>query len=175
MDDYLDEEVQIANEQDSQGTTLCSESFLDKIHDLTIYPVISFDENTSLGTIIDLMQSKNIGSVVLTHNNELSGILTERDILMKVIGKFDNWQDIKANEVMTHSPQALRKSDEIAYALNNMHVGGFRHIPIVDENNIPISMVSIKDVVNWILDHFPREITNLTGEPFRGKPTREGG
>ena len=120
------------------------------------------------------MQKKKIGSVVLTSNGELSGILTERDLLMKVLGIHDNWSSLKASDVMTAGPQSLQAGDEIAYVLNNMHVGGYRHVPIVDENEKPVGMVSIKDVVSWILDHFPQEITNLTGEPFRGKASREG-
>ena len=67
----------------------------------------------------------------------------------------------------------LMATDMIAYVMNNMHVGGYRHVPIVDENNVPISIVSIKDVMSFILDYFPEEILNITGEPFRGTPFRE--
>ena len=136
--------------------------------------VIALDESTSLGDVVGLMQEKRIGSVVLTNSGELSGILTERDLLMKVLGLHENWKSMKASDVMTARPQALQAGDAIAYVLNNMHVGGYRHVPIVDENEKPVGMVSIKDVVSWILDHFPQEITNLTGEPFRGKTSREG-
>ena len=54
-------------------------------------------------------------------------------------------------------------------------VGGYRHIPIVDQSDRPVSIVSIKDVVTFLLDYFPAEITNLTGEPYRGPKLREGG
>lgn len=174
MNDHLEEEEQIAKEQDSSGTSLSSESFTHQIREISMPPVIALDESTSLGEIVKLMQKKKIGSIVLTKDTELTGILTERDLLMKVLGVHENWKSIKASEVMTKMPQTLQAQDEIAYVLNNMHVGGYRHVPIVDENDKPIAMVSIKDVVGWIMDHFPQEITNLTGEPFRGKAVREG-
>ena len=75
--------------------------------------------------------------------------------------------------IMTPNPTSLLGSDMIAYVMNNMHVGGYRHVPIVDENNVPISMISIKDVMSFILEYFPEEIQNITGEPFRGEHLRE--
>lgn len=174
MNDHLSEEERIAKEQDSSGTSLSSESFTHSIKEISMPSVIALDDSTALGDIVKLMQDKKIGSVVLTSQGELSGILTERDLLMKVLGIHDNWKALKASEVMTKEPQSLQADDEIAYVLNNMHVGGYRHVPIVDGSEKPIGMVSIKDVVSWILDHFPQEITNLTGEPYRGKTSREG-
>ena len=174
MEDHLNEEMTIANEQDSAGTALTSETFLSPIKELKLPPVAGVESSTKLGDAIKLMQDKKIGSLIVTDNSRLIGIFTERDVLMKVIGVLDNWQEREISEVMTTGPQTLMDGDEIAYVLNNMHVGGYRHVPIVDENEAPVSMVSIKDVVSWILDHFPQEITNLTGEPFRGPKTREG-
>ncbi len=170
-----DEETQVANEQDHGGTVLSSQSFLRPIKELSLPPVVALEKGTALKEVIGLMQSKKIGSVVVTDKKTLVGIFTERDVLMKVIGKIKNWETTSVGEVMTPNPRSLRAEDEIAYALNNMHVGGYRHIPIVDAKGLPVSMVSIKDVMSWVLDFFPHEIVNLTGEPFRGHRTAEGG
>ena len=174
MSDHLEEEKNIASEQDSNGTALSADTFKTSIQDISMPKVICMDESSSIKNIIDLMQSKKIGSVVITRDGELTGIVTERDILMKVICLIDDLENTPVTKIMTEDPQSLRKEDEIAYILNNMHVGGYRHIPIVNENDEPVSMISIKDVVSWSLNHFPQEITNLTGEPFRGKVSREG-
>ncbi len=174
MNDFLDEEIQIMSEQDSDGTTISSRSFLHPIKEVAMPVVIAIDISSTIGEAIDLMQSKNIGSVVITRKGKLEGIFTERDVLMKVIGKMEDWRNHPIHEAMTSHPQSLQAGDEIAYVLNNMHVGGYRHVPIVNEKNEPVSMISIKDVVTWILDHFPQEIINLTGEPHRGPKTREG-
>jgi CBS domain-containing protein len=174
IDDQIEEEQGIADEQDERGTSLSSDSFKKPISCIKSPSVISLDEETSLGDTVKLMQEKRIGSVVLTKGTELSGIITERDLLMKVLGLKEDWKSLKVKDVMTKNPQSLQTGDELAYVLNNMHVGGYRHVPIVDEANKPVSMISIKDVVSWVLDHFPGEIINLTGEPFRGKSDREG-
>lgn len=174
MTDQLEEEFEIASEQDSNGTALSAETFRTSIQNISMPKVICVDESSSIKNVINIMQTKRIGSIVVTHEGQLSGIVTERDILMKVIRLIDDLENTPVTKVMTSDPQSLRKEDEIAYILNNMHVGGYRHIPIVNEVGEPVSMISIKDVVSWILDHFPREITNLTGEPFRGPLLREG-
>lgn len=174
MEDHLEEELQIMKEQDSSGTTLSSGSFLHPIKEVTMPAVVAMDISTNIGDAVDLMQERKIGSVVITQSGQLAGIFTERDVLMKVIGKIDNWREEPIKRVMTPNPQSLQAGDEIAYVLNNMHVGGYRHVPIVNEKDEPIAMISIKDVVSWILDHFPQDVMNLTGEPHRGPKSREG-
>jgi len=143
MTDHLEEERDIASEQDSSGTALSAATFKTQIEEISMPKVICVEENSSIKSVIELMQSKKIGSVVVTNLGELSGIVTERDILMKVICLIDDLENTPVTKIMTSDPQSLRKEDEIAYILNNMHVGGYRHIPIVNENDEPVSMISI--------------------------------
>jgi CBS domain-containing protein len=77
------------------------------------------------------------------------------------------------SDAMTADPITLRADDPIVYAAHNMQIGGYRHIPIVDENDAPVSIVSIKDVVRYVLSHFPEDVYNITQEPYRGPVTRE--
>ncbi len=173
MNDFLDEELQIMNEQDSARTTLDSNTFKRPIEDMNFPKPICLDVSSTLGEAIDIMQSKSFGSILITKDDIIEGILTERDILLKVIGKDENWRSANICEYMTHNPLCLQKGDEIAYVLNNMHVGGYRHVPIIDKDRKPIGIVSIKDITSFILDHFNEEVTNLTGEPYRGPVSRE--
>lgn len=174
MSDQIEEELQVAKEQDSEGTALSSDTFKEPIKNVKMPKVLCLDVSKTVGEAVECMQKNKIGSVVVTKNGELEGIITERDILMKVIGLIDDWKSTSVEQIMTKHPQSLMPDDEVAYVLNNMHVGGYRHVPIVNENDEPISMISIKDVVSWLLDHFPMEIINLTGEPYRGPVSREG-
>lgn len=174
MSDHIEEELQVAKEQDSEGTALSSDTFKEPIKNVKMPKVLGLDISTSIGEAVECMQKNKIGSVVVTKDGKLEGIITERDILMKVIGILDDWKSTPVDKFMTPHPQSLMPEDEVAYVLNNMHVGGYRHVPIVNEDDEPISMISIKDVVSWLLDHFPMEIINLTGEPYRGPVSREG-
>ena len=62
---------------------------------------------------------------------------------------------------MTENPEYLSPEDPLAYALNKMHIGGFRHVPIVDDDLKPIGLISISDIITTIADYFSREIINL--------------
>ncbi|MGH2575518.1 MAG: CBS domain-containing protein, partial [Ignavibacteria bacterium] len=70
-------------------------------------------------------------------------------------------------------PETLNYSDSIANALNLMSIGGYRHIPIVDNENRPAGVISIKDIVNFIVDHFHDEILNLPPK-VKHPSSREG-
>ena len=176
MEDHLDEESQIMNERDEQEKlTLSVEAFREQILKLRMPPVQTLDISGTIKNAVDIMQENNIGSIVVTKERKLEGIVTERDILMKVIGKIDKWEETNITTVMTADPTSLRPQDMIAYVMNNMSIGGYRHVPIVNDENEPISIVSIKDIMNYIVSYFPGEIVHLTSEPYRGPVNREGG
>ena len=53
----------------------------------------------------------------------------------------------------------------IVFALNKMGVGGFRHVPLVDENYRPVGIVSVRHIVRYVVDFFAKEVMNLPPEP----------
>jgi CBS domain-containing protein len=171
MSDYLDDEEKIMDEQLQEPSTLSSAIFKKPISDLETPPVIETLKITaSIKDAIELMQSVKMGSVIIVDNNEkLVGIVTERDILIKVVGIITDLKGKSISEIMTPNPITLFETDMIAYCINSMHVGGYRHVPIVNKDNKPIALISIRDIVSYVMDHFPEEIINLPEEPFRGK------
>jgi len=70
---------------------------------------------------------------------------------------------------MTADPESLQSGDGIAWALNLMCIGGYRHVPLTDDDGRPTGVVSVKDIVEFIVDLFPDEILNLPPDP-RKKP-----
>ena len=173
-DDIIDEELQIAKEQDQADEKILNAKLFElPIEELELNEALSTEEGTSIANALTIMQENRIGSILITRNKKLTGIVTERDIFLKVAGFPIDLDTENVESIMTPDPVSLMKTDMIAYIMNNMHVGGYRHVPIVDENHVPVSIVSIKDVMSFILDYFPEEIQNITGEPFRGPHLRE--
>jgi CBS domain-containing protein len=169
----LEEEMQIGKERD-RVKALDSELFKLPISSMPTPSGVVLELGGTIGDAIDLMRQKKIGSVMITKKGKLVGIITERDILNKVIGKMDDFKTRPVADAMTPNPLRLMPGDMIAYVMNNMHVGGYRHVPIVNEKDEPISIISIKDVLTFILDYFPEDVTNIVGEPYRGPAYREG-
>ncbi len=124
------------------------------------------------------MQREHRGCVLVTDDgtssSKLLGIFTERDVLFRIVDRGRNPATLPLAEVMTPDPEALSVRSTVAYALNKMCVGGFRHVPVVDEEHRPAFVVSVRDVVEFLVEAFPREVLNLPVEGKKSQKAREG-
>jgi CBS domain-containing protein len=170
--EYLEEELERLSE--APDRVLSRESFMLPIENLFSKPALTIDVSEPVSRAITLMRESEYGAVAVTREGKLAGLLTERLLICNVIGVIDNYEQRRAGDVMRPDPIALQREDPIIHALHNMQVGGYRHIPIVDDQQRPVSVVSIKDVVRFILSHFADDVHNVTPVPFRGTAPREG-
>ena len=116
---------------------------------------------TNMKNALNSLQQEKQNCLLITDSNELKGILTERDILLKVTGKGFDLDLATVDEFMTEDPEYLTPEDPLAYALNKMHIGGFRHVPIVNDIMKPVGLISISNIISTIADYFSMEIINL--------------
>lgn len=136
-------------------------------------PAITVPIDTPISKAVRMMQTKRIGCVLVTSRGKLLGIFTERDVLKKILGAAFDLKATPITEVMTPNPHALNDDDTIAYALNFMDLGGYRHIPIVNHDFKPVGVVSVKDIVSYFVGHFADEVLNLPPHPY-ASPERTG-
>ena len=124
-----------------------------------------FSRRDSVSAAMNAMQMQHRGCVMITedgtNSTPLVGIFTERDVLNRIIGQGRNPALIQLEEVMHEDPESLPTSAPVAWVLNKMSVGGFRHVPVVDEEGRLAFVISVRDVVQFMVDHFPSEILNL--------------
>jgi CBS domain-containing protein len=104
---------------------------------------------------IHIMQRRGVECVLVWDDDEVVGILTERDILMKAAGEKIDLNAVRVADLMTPEPVIARDSDTLAVALHKMSVGGFRHIPLLTSDGDP-SVVSIQDVFRHISHFIPQ-------------------
>jgi CBS domain-containing protein len=108
--------------------------------------------DTTLQRCIQMMQNRCCGSVLVTSSaGKIEGIFTERDCLMKVIGRGVDLETATVAQYMTRHPVCERAEASLAFAMNLMSNGGFRHIPIIDQDNVPIGIVSVKDLIDHMV------------------------
>jgi CBS domain-containing protein len=125
------------------------------------------------------MQKEHRGCVLITEDGtadtRVVGIFTERDVLLRIVDRGRNPATLPLLEVMTRDPECLPLDASLAWVLNKMSVGGFRHVPVADKQGRPAFVVSVRDVVELLVERFPREV--LTLPPVYGADvarTREG-
>lgn len=107
------------------------------------------DAAASVGEAIDRMRGEGIDCLLVTEGGALVGIFTDRDAILKVAGRPLDGQAIR--EVMTRDPVILRTGDPVAVAIHKMAVGGFRHIPIVEDGRL-VGLVEARNVFGHLLE-----------------------
>jgi CBS domain-containing protein len=138
-------------------------------------PAICVTPETTVANAIALMKQHGLGCVLVEQDHLLTGIFTERDVLFRVIGSGRDPATLPVADVMTPDPEALTMKDELAYVLHLMAVGGFRHVPIVDEERRPVAVFSVKHIVERLVEFFPNEVLNLPSRPGKNVAhAREG-
>jgi CBS domain-containing protein len=175
-DSIIEEEAAIAEEQADEGRWVEAHVLGRPIGSLPdLRDPIQVERNATLRSVIDRMNHERIGCVLVVENGRLVGVFTERDVLTRVIGTGVDINRTAVGDFMTPDPECLTLDDGIAYALNKMTVGGFRHVPLVDADGRPTGVVAMRHIVEFLVDLFPREILNLPPSPELAiARTREG-
>jgi CBS domain-containing protein len=117
--------------------------------------------------VVDLMRAKQVSAVLVVERakaKRLVGIFTERDLVNRALPA-RSWARSRIDKFMTKAPETLRPKDPLAYAVNKMSVGGFRHVPLVDDAGRPSGILSARNVVDFVVELCPEEILNLPPEP----------
>ena len=171
---HIDEELKEMFDEKPKSKFFDSRTIREPIRHLGLTKPFIVETGTRASEAIKLMKDNRVGCVLVGRKGLLAGIFTERDLLMKLAGNPKKYEDILIDEVMTRDPEVLRPDDIIAYALHMMSAGGYRHIPIVDEKNHPVSTVSVRGIVDFLVDMFPDEVMNLPRRPLRKGGEREG-
>lgn len=126
---------------------------------------LTFAPHNTVTEAIRAMQKEHRGVVLITSDgspeSRVLGIFTERDVLFRIVDRGRNPVSLPLAEVMTRDPECVPVEASVAWALNKMSVGGFRHVPVIDKEGRPVFVVSVKDVVDFLVERFPREVANL--------------
>ena len=174
--EYRDEYLTVSEERAKPRITTDEAIFNRPIRDLNYHPPRCVQRTAKLVEAVELMKRYSVGAVMIQEGEKLIGILSERDILRKVLGTDVNLNQATVEQYMTRNPEVLKLDDSIAYVLHTMHLGGFRHVPLVDEEQRPVGIVSIKDVNEYIVSHIAQQILTLPPDPHREyEPRVEGG
>jgi len=130
--------------------------------------------DATLADAVRLMREHHVGCVLAVEHDRLVGILTERDLLLK-LETIDLSRTVR--ELMTPDPEVLQPDDPIVYALHRMAVGGFRHVPLVDDAGRPVGILSVKELVHYVVSFFVSDVLTLPPDPARGQDwrARDGG
>jgi CBS domain-containing protein len=113
---------------------------------------------------VALMRHHRVGCVLVCQGDQLVGLFTERDLMRRVLAP-GNPLSLPISAVMTHNPVIVKPKDSVAAAIRRMEEGGYRHLPVINEDGRPIGVLSVKRIVHYLAEHFPTTIYNLPPDP----------
>ena len=107
-------------------------------------------ENTTVKKAVKTMSEKNIGSVVVTNEQKVViGVLTERDIMKKVVNHGRNAEETLVSDIMSTDVKVARETDDVLDWLRIMSNERFRRLPVVDDDGRVICVFTQGDFVSY--------------------------
>ena len=106
---------------------------------------ITIDESATVAEAAKAMKQADIGPTLITSNNKLRGIITDRDIAVRVVAEGQDPKTVKAIDIATTGLKTLSPDDEAGDAVRVMKENNIRRVVVV-ENEQPVGIVSIGDL-----------------------------
>jgi CBS domain-containing protein len=98
------------------------------------------------------MRDRQVGTVVVVDNMRPVGILTDRDLTVRVLAAGLDAKVTRVSEVMTPSPTTIGEDDSIKTAVGYMRAGRFRRLPVVGRDGRVIGILALDDVLELVAD-----------------------
>jgi CBS domain-containing protein len=169
--DLLDEELASSDEPRRPAAGVLDQNRIrEPIRLLGARRPLSLSPDATLSEAVQMMREYHVGCVLAVEHDRLVGILTERDLLLKLEAS-DFSRPVR--DLMTPDPETLQPDDPIVYALHRMAVGGYRHVPLVDDTGRPVGILSVKEIVHYVVSFFVSDVLTLPPDPTRGQDWRE--
>jgi len=126
---------------------------MDDIGDYMSTPVLSVDSEATVQETVHYMHANNIASVLVNQLGEYVGLVTERDLTQKILGKGLDHETTGITSIMTSPILSMDRYLPIEEANQFMHKNKIRHLAVTEEDKI-VGMLSIKDLVSYFTRDF---------------------
>ena len=146
---------------------------IDSVSRLKLPTPLRIQSGQSIAEAVELMRRAKVGCVLVYGGEQVMGILTERDLMRRVLA-LGKPLTMPVGECMTPHPVVVHRKETVGAAIRRMEEGGYRHLPVVDESERVIGVLAVKQIVRYLVEHFPGTIYNLPPDPHIVQHDREG-
>lgn len=155
------------------ATTLAKGLRGDRVGRVRLREACRVEPSASIQQAVREMARRRTGFVLVMRGRDLLGIFTERDFLHRVVvAGMDVAEPVE--KVMTPSPKTISAQASVQEAVELMQGWGFRHLPVLGEDEQPAGVLSVKDIMHYLVEYFPANVYNLPPTPDQSPPAREG-
>ena len=144
----------------------------EKVARLEALPPVCVDPGMTVREVLRELQKRRRSTVLICRGSLLVGIFTERDAL-KLMATDANL-DVPVENVMARNPVVVSPEDSVGDAISKMSRGGYRRLPIVNRDGVPTGVLSVRQILRYLVEHFPTAIYTLPPTPNEATKDREG-
>jgi CBS domain-containing protein len=123
----------------------------DTIRFLSPKSPLTTSPETPVGEVVQLLADRDVGSIVVVQERQIVGIFSERDVLLKLNASARKLRSHPVSEFMTRNVESLDIDDHIALALHKMDLGGYRHLPVTEDDEL-VGIISIRDIMRYMTE-----------------------
>jgi CBS domain-containing protein len=131
----------------------------------TLPTAVALGQRATVREALHLMREKQLSCVLVVEHGQLVGIFTEREVVTTVAGAPRADDQMPLREVMRPDPDCVQLDDTLMDAVHQMHLGAYRHVPVVDDQGRPTALVSMQVIVDALVTAFPQELHNRPPTP----------
>lgn len=121
----------------------------DRLGGMEAHAALAVSPKDPVALAVHFMRKNGAECVLVKDGDNVVGILSERDILLKAAGANVDLNALAVRQIMTPDPVMLREDDTLAVAIHKMSIGGFRHIPFVADDGTT-QLISVQDVFRHV-------------------------
>ncbi len=131
------------------------------IKDVMTPDPVCVDPHSSAADAAKSMRAVDSGAVLVAQDGHLRGLLTDRDIVVRAIAEGRDPAQVEVHEICSADIQALTPDDDVDRAVRLMRERHIRRIPVVENGDHPVGIVSIGDLVKYRMDKIEAEAAEL--------------
>lgn len=121
--------------------------------------------SSGLSEVAKMMRDCDCGAIPIVENDKVVGVITDRDITIRVIADNKNPQDVKVGDVMSKQIVTARVGDDVREVANIMEKHKVRRVPVVDEQGKCVGIVSQADIALKTNDRTTGDLVQKVSEP----------
>jgi CBS domain-containing protein len=145
----------------------------EKVRAVAQHEPASVTSETPLDQAIAHMRRGGGDALLIIDGGRLTGILTERDVLTRVLGHAVEGSR-PVSDFMSAEPRTLSADATLVEAMSAMESGHYRNLPLIDESGKVVGMLRQQDLLEYVAEAFPQEILNLPPRPHQTMEAPEG-
>ena len=124
-------------------------------------PLVAVGPQTTVLDAIRTMDRKNIGAVAVMEHDDLRGIFSERDVMLRIVLEKRDPLSTLISEVMTSPVETIQRNSSADDALKMMLEKHIRHLPVVDTNGKVVAMLSIRNLLHERVEDLTSQLDSL--------------